>query len=305
MLLTYDIHCLWQAWLLSHHDSRAEALAKFVDICGPVFHITTHDMKCFLNDNVRFKDGCGMRDGEAIERAWSSLQSRVSMALSFMSSPSRADNLAFSQFTMNAHTRSNLPVGLVSYYNRMNREAKSVRHKIATIEKERGTFNGSLATLAKELANKTNKRRGAGTRLQLKLLTRRLLGLRKRHASGGMAKRINDKLRALSRREARRISSANVAKNAAERKAAESEAADCEAADSKAARAREDVSGSAHEVTDSELDDWTARLDYHICIARQQRIQEEIDALHPPRGGLLSVYCRGPSKCNRRCASQC
>ncbi len=282
ILLTYDIHCLWKAWLLTHSDPRTTAWRQFVDICGPVFHITTHDLKCFLTDNVRFRDGCGMRDGEAIERVWATLKERVAESLSHMGSPARADALSFTQFTMNAHTRTRLPSNLAKFFHNTRKEKIAVNKRIEALPDEKCGY-GTFESITKELLDDPD----VSTLFQLELLEKKLLHLRNKSAAGGMIKRLHAKLLKLGRKKKKIVARRRRKDRAARRQRSAGPREASGAVDSNNSSPGESTSGdiSPGEATteigkdgggaELEKDDRLNRLNCLALFERRKRIDEE------------------------------
>ncbi|KII90795.1 hypothetical protein PLICRDRAFT_67573, partial [Plicaturopsis crispa FD-325 SS-3] len=97
VLLTYDIACQWSRNLWKRAPSMPAHLGPFVPASAvtfkvPKLHLHGHEEKCQAPFSLNYTPGAGQKDGEGIERGWSSING-ASKSTKEMGPGARSDTL--------------------------------------------------------------------------------------------------------------------------------------------------------------------------------------------------------------------
>mmetsp|Transcript_6760 Transcript_6760/g.10338 ORF Transcript_6760/g.10338 Transcript_6760/m.10338 type:complete len:763 (+) Transcript_6760:101-2389(+) len=177
ILLGYDIPCQLEKWIKANWDVILEELFKEVTICGPAFHIYTHEFRCWIKRSIRLIINSGLCDLENTERTWSWLHSGVARSSIYMGRQNREDTIEFAITSINSRTTGMLVRNLVKLYARVRSELDS------------STLDEPVDEITKEIERLRKELKASFPSMQASMLTRRM-----KHADIHLRKRLKDRL---------------------------------------------------------------------------------------------------------------
>ncbi|XP_064406478.1 uncharacterized protein LOC135351424 [Halichondria panicea] len=142
LLLLYDIACLLETHLKNR--GHLDMLEK-TTLGVPIFHVYGHCAFCQLTYSPRVLTGCGLTDGEAMERLWSCLR-RFAKSTKEMRPSHRIDVLTSALLHYASRVRLNLGASLVKRLkNAQNTQHSATEDLSKLINESNGTLTESSA----------------------------------------------------------------------------------------------------------------------------------------------------------------